>query len=149
MPSKKCSKCGESKDLEMFCKKSKSRDGLNTQCRQCTGKTGKAYRIRPGAKKPRKRQRSAWDIKNQSRYNRMYPEARARARAKWLEENPGALKAQRAVSNAVRDKRLSRVSTLTCHHCGQPAQEYHHHLGYAPEHALDVIPLCRACHKKV
>jgi hypothetical protein len=43
---------------------------------------------------------------------------------------------------------LPPAKTLLCVDCGAQAQEYHHHNGYEPEHLLDVIPVCRACHGK-
>lgn len=33
-------------------------------------------------------------------------------------------------------------------HDGERRHEFHHHLGYAAEHHLDVIALCTACHAK-
>lgn len=57
--------------------------------------------------------------------------------------------AVQAVSAAVwQHKTLPQVSTRPCAKCGQPAADYHHHLGYEPEHWLDVLPLCRRCHRK-
>lgn len=38
MGSKKCSKCGEVKDLSGFAKNKGARDGLGAWCRACTGK---------------------------------------------------------------------------------------------------------------
>ena len=35
---------------------------------------------------------------------------------------------------------------LPCVSWGQPAAQYHHHRGYAPEYRLDVVPMCPACH---
>ena len=58
-----------------------------------------------------------------------------------------ALIARRQVNHAIEAERLPRPDTLTCIQCGKPAREYHHHLGYAPEHWLDVVPVCSACNK--
>ncbi len=56
-------------------------------------------------------------------------------------------KARIVIGNAVKSGNILAAKYLLCSHCPKQAQEYHHHLGYAPEHWLDVIPLCRKCHK--
>ena len=35
------------------------------------------------------------------------------------------------------------------HICGKQGEQYHHHKGYAPEHRLDVVPICRKCHDEL
>ena len=52
-----------------------------------------------------------------------------------------------AVTSAVKHGLLPRPATIPCVDCGKPAQEYHHHLGYAPEHWLNVVAVCRTCHR--
>ncbi len=64
-----------------------------------------------------------------------------------IADDPERFKARWKVNNAVRDGKLPRIKTLLCA-CGKQAQQYHHHNGYAPEHALDVVPMCRPCHRK-
>jgi hypothetical protein len=60
--------------------------------------------------------------------------------------------AHRALRLAVRYGRIPRASTLPCVDCGhvwtpgERRHEYDHHLGYAPEHRLDVQPVCTTCH---
>lgn len=41
---KKCTKCKEFKELTCFSKRSASKDGLSSQCRDCCSKRGKIYR---------------------------------------------------------------------------------------------------------
>lgn len=55
--------------------------------------------------------------------------------------------ARAALRKAVLTGELPNIKTLVCVDCGAPAQEYHHHNGYEPEHWLDVIPLCHKCHR--
>lgn len=57
-------------------------------------------------------------------------------------------KATSAVQIAVRNGTLPHLSILQCIYCPAQAEQYHHYLGYAPEHWLDVVPACRICHKK-
>lgn len=42
---------------------------------------------------------------------------------------------------------LPSAPSRRCIDCGEPARDYHHHLGYEHIHWLDVVPLCRTCHK--
>jgi len=60
--------------------------------------------------------------------------------------HPDRVKAREVVNNAIRVGQLPRLDTLQCS-CGETAKHYHHHKGYAPEHWLDVIPVCFGCHK--
>lgn len=54
--------------------------------------------------------------------------------------------ARGAVYDAVLEGTLPPARSLSCSDCGNPAKEYDHYLGYAPEHRLDVQPVCRRCH---
>lgn len=59
------------------------------------------------------------------------------------------LAAHTAVNTAVwQYGSLPQVSTQACADCGAPATGYHHHLGYEPDHWLDVTPLCTVCHRR-
>lgn len=62
--------------------------------------------------------------------------------------HPERQKARSAVMMAVRKGRLSHPNTLLCHYCSVQAEQYHHWKGYAPEHWLDVVPVCMRCHNK-
>lgn len=44
--SKTCTKCGETKPLDEFGRYAKSRDGLNTSCRECKSEYDRSYRLR-------------------------------------------------------------------------------------------------------
>lgn len=68
---------------------------------------------------------------------------------RYFKNNPKYKKATDAVGYAIRIGKLPRPDTLLCHYCPNPAQQYHHHKGYAPEHRLDVIPICKKCHRKI
>ena|SRR3990167_380487 len=58
-----------------------------------------------------------------------------------------AMMARRITNHAIEAGRLPMPKTLICVNCGKLAREYHHHLGYAPEHQLDVVPVCSRCNK--
>ncbi len=56
--------------------------------------------------------------------------------------------AMTAVYLAIRRGELLPVKSRTCADCGCQASNYHHDKGYAVEHRLSVVPLCRGCHMK-
>lgn len=62
---------------------------------------------------------------------------------------PEKHKAHDAIVYAIKKGKLPRPDTKLCHYCPKPAQEYHHHKGYAQEHWLDVIPVCIDCHNNL
>ena len=70
---------------------------------------------------------------------------------KWSAANPIKNQmhhdAHHAVEAAVRTGKLARPDT--CESCGATGKiEAHHHLGYEPEHWLDVQWLCQLCHAR-
>jgi hypothetical protein len=71
------------------------------------------------------------------------------AARRWRINHPEKVKANVVVNSAVRASKLPRPDTLPCHYCTAQAKDYHHHKGYAPEHWLDVVPVCIICHKNL
>ena len=63
--------------------------------------------------------------------------------------HPNQIMAQQAANNAIAVGRMRRPDSLLCRYCLKPAEQYHHWHGYAPEHWLDVIPVCQKCHRKI
>ena len=59
--------------------------------------------------------------------------------------HPERVRARDAVKMAIRNGRLPRPNNFQCS-CSEQAEQYHHHKGYAQEHRLDVIPICKKCH---
>jgi hypothetical protein len=55
-------------------------------------------------------------------------------------------RARDASNYAVRSGKIPSPKDQACSGCGCQAQEYHHHLGYAEENWLDVLPMCKKCH---
>ncbi len=80
-------------------------------------------------------------------YRQANPNKIAVYAASYKERKPEAVAAKNAVNNAIKEGRLLPVKTQLCADCGKQAQNYHHE-SYAPEHQLDVVPLCRSCHKQ-
>jgi hypothetical protein len=59
------------------------------------------------------------------------------------------LQARSRVRRLVWSGWLPRVTTLHCVHCGGPAAEYDHYLGYGTAHHTAVWPVCRPCHVRM
>ena len=53
-----------------------------------------------------------------------------------------------AVSKVGKAVKAGRLVKSDCADCGGPSAQAHHHNGYEPEHALDVVWLCRPCHMR-
>ncbi len=62
------------------------------------------------------------------------------------------IQARQRVNVEVRTGRRPHPNSLPCSLCGHvhrlggARHEYHHHLGYAPENHLKVVPVCSRCH---
>lgn len=78
-----------------------------------------------------------------------YPEHARRRCKSYRRRYPERGKATSVLNRAVERGELPPPRSRMCAGCGRPAFDYHHHLGYEPEHCLDVQPLCRHCHIKV
>lgn len=73
--------------------------------------------------------------KSMYKYNKNHPE---RAKAHW------------AIGNAVRIGKMQPASYFMCAVCHvKQAQQYHHWHGYSKEHQLDVLPVCKECHRDI
>ena len=137
--SKRCSRCKQTKLLSEFHKHRCGKDGHRPDCKVCRLKHEKQYCQSKKGKITRKRYQQskrgkAVNQKGIIRHFTHYPERR---------------KARSVVTIAIRAGRLPRATTLLCHYCTSQARQYHHYLGYAPEHWLDIIPTCYKCHQKL
>lgn len=83
----------------------------------------------------------------QASYDKHRDEINTRT-AQWKRDNPDKVAAEQAVMIAVRRGDIPKAHSLACQKCGNKAKHYHH-WSYAPEHQLDVIPLCVPCHKEI
>jgi len=152
---KRCSKCKQIKPVSEFNKNRSGKDGLHNQCKVCLLENIKKYQK---TEKGKATQQAAIKRYKQSkkgkardkRYNQsekgkaMHREAAKR----FFARNPNQMKAVKAVNEAIRIGKLPRPDTLLCHYGDHPAEQYHH-WSYLPEHWLDVVPVCRKCHKRV
>jgi len=161
--SKRCSHCKEIKPLSKFYKNRQKKDGHEYQCKDCYISHQRFYRQSAKGKEAVKRYAQGQKFKQtQKRYEQSAKgkEAHKRydqgekgkntMRKKYLQVqklHPDHVLAWVAVNNAIRVGKLPRPDSLKCAYCPNPAKEYHHYFGYAPEHVLDVLPACTKCHQ--
>ncbi len=156
---KRCPKCGEDKSVELF-GFFKNRAGKAiaqswcTECRRIANhatyekyKEKRRANARVSAKKRRTENaehhyalKKAWIAKHREQVN-------AWGKARRF-KRPIRYKAAYVLSNAVKLGKLPPARNLICCQCGAQAEQYHH-WSYAPEHWLDVIPVCVKCHREI
>lgn len=76
-------------------------------------------------------------------------EVKLRNAKRYQIAHPEQNRARQVIRNAIRNGKMPRPDTLQCHYCPNKAKQYHHWHGYAPEHWLDVVPVCTKCHNKI
>ncbi len=155
---KKCSKCGEIKDLSEFNKRTKSYDGLTSACRDCLKIINKPYRIANADKareaskvwrlanpSKRKEQNRGWYIKNREKARRTSQEWRACNHEKhiesvkqWRKANPEKAKQYDRKSDARRKAtpagRLNNSVTSQIYHAVRElkaGRRWEHLVGYS------------------
>lgn len=148
---KTCRVCKQTKSITEFHKNRTTKDGYQSECIVCrkvpqqTEKDKKLDRKRCAKYSSTKRGQSIRKTYRQSDIGKANARRSANERRRRF---PGQRKAIKAVENAIRIGNLPRPDTLQCYYCTNQAKEYHHWHGYAPEHQLDVIPVCLSCHGK-
>ena len=68
---------------------------------------------------------------------------------RYYEHNKDKHKAKGRIRYAIIKGVILPARYYKCSECKKQAQYYHHHLGYAPEHWFDVVPVCFKCHFKL
>lgn len=154
---KTCFKCGAEKPLSSFYKHKGMRDGYLNKCIECAKKDVKIHRDENLEKiqeydrnRPNHKERTE---SNSIRMNRLkssdpdkYNKQTVEANKKWASDNPLKRKAHSAVSIAIRDCKLQKLSV--CENCGDSYKVQAHHESYEEAYWLDVVWLCDTCHKK-
>ena len=138
---KTCTTCKQIKPIAEFYK-----NGRSTKCKVCEIQRQRAYNKTQKGRESQKRYDQSKKGRRKKKLWRKTPKGKASFRTHC---DPERIKASKAVNNAVSAGDLPHVNTLICQNCPDEAQHYHHHKGYAPEHWLDVVPLCIECHIKV
>lgn len=137
---KYCPGCGITKPRTEFHKSKGRYDGVVSWCKECKNQWFRNH-IKSGKGKDNHlvAVRNWKKTENGKSMNRLYY-------AKAVKDNP-ARKARRTVCQAVETGTLPKAQTLTCINCGKTAREYHHHKGYEKQNWLEVVPVCRPCHR--
>lgn len=135
---KRCSKCNQIKQFSEFHKDNKNKSGYRTDCKVCNLKRVSKYHQTKQGKTTRK----------QYRQTEKYKTAHRKRISRYTTRHPEQDKARKAIKHAIRDGKIQKASSFKCNYCPKQAQEYHHHKGYAKKHWLDVLPVCKICHKK-
>ncbi len=154
---KHCFKCGETKPLSAFYKHPQMPDGYLNKCKEChkadireNRKNNLEYYREYDRNRPNHCERaSKQNNKVKERYanDEEFKQNIIETKSRWLESNKYKRIAQGAVSNAIRDGRLSKPSQCSC--CGDlPEIIYGHHWSYNETNWLDVMWLCSKCHGK-
>lgn len=159
-----CTVCNAEKSLDEFVKEARCEGGRRHQCKACriaarreyfppekAAEYQRAYRKTAHGHAAHMRGHKKWRQGEKGKAYDQRPDVRAYRKVKlrrYQDNNPVKVAARLAVKKARMRGAIPRASELPCAHCGAQATDYHHHKGYSPEHALDVIPLCRACHQQ-
>lgn len=141
---KVCPKCGETKTAKEFHKNRASKDGLHWYCKPCRSIYNIEYQ-----KRPEVRHRKNARLRHRYKYDSNYRQRTLAHINAHDKANPEQKRARKAVQRAVKSGVLPAVKTQSCAKCGTAAQEYHHHKGYDKEDRLEVMPLCRSCHRRI
>lgn len=136
--SKRCTGCKQIKLLSDFYKDNRHKDGHFSSCKTCQLAEVKKYRQTEQGKNVHR--------KESARYQK--GEKGRQAQKKYYIKNSEKRQARTATNHAISAGKLPRPDTLLCHYCPESAQQYHHWHGYEPEHWLDVVSVCKMCHKK-
>lgn len=161
-----CNRCHQVKDESEFHKDRTRVDGLAYVCKTCKLEQSRRYRdTNHDLVLERQRQYKAdnkdkiKDYYQQNRekittqqreYRKRTPAALQRLRdrvRRYYEKYPERELAAKAVQEAVHQGRLKPASKQKCADCGKKAHHLHHE-SYEPGEWLNVVPLCRLCHKK-
>lgn len=140
-----CYKCKSWKKPSEFGSNRAKKDGLATECKVCANTNAMRYAHSPHGSQIRKLYEQRDSVKKR-KADYEHSERGKQKKKKNLNKFPERRKARRMINNAIRDGRFPHISMQKCIICSKPAEEYHHYLGYAPEHWFDVQAVCKSCH---
>jgi len=153
--SKRCTSCKQIKPVAEFYAMNRNKgqkSGYHCWCKICDkNKMIKYYQSPKGKVVKSQYERSENGKAARSRYQKSERGKIASIKSvkEYRKTKRDRYQAHYAITNAVRYGKLRRASDFTCSKCPNQASEWHHHEGYEPEHFLDVVPVCTACHNKI
>ncbi|KKM67253.1 hypothetical protein LCGC14_1473010 [marine sediment metagenome] len=150
-----CFSCKQVKPLSEFNKNRNRKNGHRYHCRICQHKYQREYEKTDKHKlyMLRYNQSEKGKAKNHRATSRYRQTDKGRLNSKKCSERyriryPERIKAKDAVHNAVLADKIPCIRTRRCYFCFEQAEQYHHYKGYKPKFWLDVIPVCKKCHRK-
>lgn len=158
--SKKCARCGNVQPIDQFCFQPK-KQAFYSYCRTCVNERARERNRRPDQKEKKRSSSAAYAATDRGKRVRQAAVGRyaktekgkANAHRYYLAHKDQA-RARDAVHKAILKGMLPPAQSLPCAMAGtgtgcRGTVAYHHHLGYAVEHRLHVIPLCKKHHSQV
>lgn len=147
---KTCKRCNTPKLLDEFYKHPRSKDGLDSKCKECAKKASNVNRLTNidrvreyDRNRPNRIERLAQQkIRNQEEKTKSISRA---AKAKYAQNNAHKRKAHYALNNAVRDGRVIPWPICLMPDCNNKPEAHHVHYDLP----LDVVWLCDSHHKQV
>lgn len=151
---KACSKCGQEKYVGQFHRRVRSKDGLQSYCKDCMRECDSIREGSTKRKHSRLVHRRGWREKNRAKINKYNREWRKNNTKRSNEHryssdkrHPQKRRARRAVSYMVEHGLWPPAWTMVCEVCQEAqAAHWHHHNGYNEKHKLDTIAVCVTCH---
>ncbi len=145
---KRCSRCKQIKPISEFHKNRAQKDGYRNHCKNCV----KCYQQSEKGKEVYRAINQRYNKTEKCKIRRKRYMQSEKGKRKSQRKNlrqykryPERMKAYSAINNAIKTSKIPRVAVFKCT-CGNQAQQYHHHKGYAKKHWFDVIAICVPCH---
>ena len=135
---KKCSKCGELKELSEFNKKIVSKDGHRSECRKCHNEANRKW-THDNMDRCVKNANN-WKVNNTEKHRLI----QKKAHDKYKNNNRKKYDARIMTNAAIRSGELKR---MPCEKCGCKNNIEAHHYDY--QMPLNVKWLCTSCHKNI
>lgn len=139
---KRCSMCREVLPLDSFYDGKDTRDGKRSECKSCFNRDIMERRKTPQGHAVFIRAKRKYNAQPESRQKHTEYMRNVRTTGRWYKQE----NARKRLWDAVLRNGFPRPTEHKCANCGAQAQEYHHE-SYEREHWLDVVPLCRKCHR--
>lgn len=142
---KKCSKCSKKLSDRMFYSSNRHKDGLLGWCKKCEQKRTKHYRLLNPEKYKEQSRRLNLKFKSyHQEYRQKNKEKISKQKNDWKKRNNEKMIAYWKTASALESGRIYK--SLRCDKCGSSELIDLHHEDYSKP--LEVISLCKPCHRK-
>jgi hypothetical protein len=119
---KRCPRCGQAKDESLFGKNKGVKVGLHAYCKECKNESMKEYRLR-------------------------HPDVDKKYSVKWAEKYPKSGAAHIKLNRKIKSGEI--IKPKICIKCNKEEELVGHHPYCRYDKPLDVIWLCKSCHKYI